>query len=426
MENVGDDQANWTYALQTCMIVGVVDLDEFIKGAEAWLEEHAQRRGQAVSRELRWGEGSDQVGILHNHTFEEERTLVDGARAWQQLKSDAGYGSITYPVEYGGAALAKEYENAFRQLERQYATPPIHEAISISANIVAPTILTLGDNEQKRRFVESLRRTDELCCQLFSEPGAGSDLGSIATRAESDGDEWVLNGQKVWTSGAGHADWGYLIARTNPDPTVPRQRALTAFVIDMRVPGVEVRPLRQMSGGSSFNEVFFTDARVSDSLRIGEVGAGWAAAMTTLGIERASGSGGGGGPEPFDWLVLLARHLGRDVDRIVRQGLANVYIDARVRAWTSNRARVSRTTGGVPGPEGSIGKLANTNGQQRIAAVASELLGPRLLADTGEWGTYAWSEFVLGAPGMRVAGGTDEIQRNTISERALGLPREPR
>jgi alkylation response protein AidB-like acyl-CoA dehydrogenase len=400
----------------------LMPLDEYAQKAEAWLDEHAERRGPRG--ELRWGVGSDNVAVFHNMTFEQERACIDDLRAWQRLKSDAGYGSITWPTQYGGTGLPPEYEATFTRLERMFVTPPTHEAVTISINIEAPTILALGTEAQKERYVESLRRCDELCCQFFSEPTAGSDLGSISMRAERDGDEWVVNGQKVWTSGAQYADFGYLITRT--DASLPRQRAFTAFMVAMDAPGVEVRPLRQMSGGSSFNEVFFTDVRIPDGERIGDVGAGWNAMMTTLGFERASSSGGGSGPDIIGRLKLLAHHVGRDDDPIVRQLIADLYIGSRVKAMTQRRAAAVRRAGGVPGPEGSLGKLAHTNWMQQVSHVVSVLLGPSLLADTGEWGTYAWSEFVLGTPGMRLGGGTDEIQRNTIAERALGLPREPR
>ena len=400
------------------------DLPEYIEKARAWLDEHAKRRQKRD--ELRWGAGSDQVAVFHNLPFDQERAHIEAIRAWQRVKSNAGYGSISWPREYGGAGLPREFEAAFRRLEREYVTPPGHEAVGISMNIEAPTILALGTEAQKQRFVASLRRTDELCCQLFSEPGAGSDLASISTRADRIDDEWVIHGQKVWTSGAQFADFGYLIARTHP--TAARQHAFTAFIVSMHAPGIEVRPLRQMSGGSSFSEVFFTGARVPDTGRLGEVGAGWSAMMTTLGFERTAAAGGlgSGGPDLFERLVLLARRLGRDTDPVVRQLIAKVYIDGRVRGLTNQRARARVAAGGVPGPEGSIAKLAYTNGLLQMSELASLLLGPRLATDTGEWGTFAWSEFVLGVPGLRLGGGTDEIQRNTIAERVLGLPREPR
>ena len=264
----------------------LMPIAEYAEKAEAWLDEHAERRGPGG--ELRWGVGSDNVAVFHNLTRDQERACIDELRAWQRLKSDAGYGSISWPVEYGGAGLPSAYESEFARLERLFVTPPSHEAVTISLSIETPTILTLGTDAQKERYVRPLRRCDELCCQLFSEPGAGSDLGSISIRAERDGDEWVISGQKVWTSGAQYADFGYVIARTDPD--APRQRAMTAFIVAMDAPGVDVRPLRQMSGGSSFNEVFFTEVRVPDSARVGDVGAGWHAMMTTLGFERSAAS----------------------------------------------------------------------------------------------------------------------------------------
>jgi alkylation response protein AidB-like acyl-CoA dehydrogenase len=397
-------------------------LAEYVEKAEAWLSEHAARRGPEGAPE--WGVGSDNVAVFHNLTQEEERACIDELRAWQRLKSDAGYGSISWPIEYGGAGLPRSYEGAFDRLERMFVTPAPHEAVTISLNIEAPSILALGSESQKQRWVASLRRGDELCCQLFSEPAAGSDLGSISLRAERDGDEWVLNGQKVWTSGAQYADVGYLIARTDPCP--PRQAAMTPFLVDLGAPGVEVRPLRQMSGGSSFNEVFFTDVRVADADRVGDVGAGWHAMMTTLGFERAASTGGTGGNDLFGRLVLLARHLGRDDEPVVRQLLADVYMERKVKSLTQRRAAERLRAGGVPGPEGSLGKLAYSNWLQQTSHVAAVLLGARLTADTGEWGTFAWTQLVNGAPGMRLGGGTDEIQRNTIAERVLGLPREPR
>lgn len=399
-------------------------LSEYLGCAETWLAGHVRRR--TPSAELLWGEGSDDVSLFRTLPPAEERALLERARRWQQIKSDAGYGSISWPVEYGGAGLPKAYETSFRHLEQGFEVPAGHEALGISMNIEAPTILALGSAEQKERLVKSLRRADEICCQLFSEPAAGSDLGSVGARAEADGDEWIINGQKVWTSGAQFADLGYLLARTDRD--APRQTGFTAFLVPMESPGVEVRPLRQMTGGASFSEVFLEDVRVPDTSRLGEVGGGWHAAMTTLGFERVASvlGGGGGSATALRLLILLARHVGRETDPVVRQELAKLHSLHAVRNFTYRRARDRVAVGGVPGPEGSLGKLAYTNALSHMTHVASLLLGPRLAADTAEWGTFSWSEFVLGAPGLRIAGGTDEIQRNTIAERILGLPREPR
>jgi len=399
-------------------------LERYVDRATDWLEGHAPRRPPA--EDLRWGEGPDDVALFKNLTFEGERDHIDEVRRWQALKSDGGYGSIAWPVEHGGAGLTRAHDQAFARLESDFVTPTGHEAVGITMNLVAPTILSVGTDEQKLRYLRPMRRTDEMWCQLFSEPGAGSDLAGLSTKAVRDGDTWVIDGQKVWTSGARYADFGYIICRT--DPSAPRHQGLTAFVLPMDAPGVEVRPLRQMSGGSSFNEVFFTGVRVADSGRLGSVGAGWSVAITTLGFERAaaSGGGGGGGGDLFDRLVLTARFVGRDQDPVIRQRLAAIYANGKLRALTRRRVTAAVKAGGVPGPEGSIGKLAWTEAIREMADLAAELLGPRFSADTGEWGTFAWTEFLNGVPGYRVAGGTDEIQRNIIAERALGLPREPR
>jgi alkylation response protein AidB-like acyl-CoA dehydrogenase len=402
---------------------GAPDLDTWTEQAADWLDAHCARRPPAA--ELRWGEGSDSVALFRNHTADEERDRVGALRAWQRQKSDAGYGSITWPEEHGGAGLTPAHERAFVALEREHVTPDGHESVGISLDLVGPTILTCGTDEQRARYLRPLRRSDEHWCQLFSEPGAGSDLASLSMRAERDGDGWRLTGQKVWTSGAHLADYGYILTRT--DPEAPRHAGLTAFLIDMHDPAVDVRPLRQMSGGSSFNEVFIDGLQVDDSHRLGDVGGGWRVAITTLGFERMAASrSSGGGADPFDLLLLTARSLGRDRDPVVRQGFANAWIGRRVRSLTMRRAAAALKAGGVPGPEGSIGKLAATRGLLQMTELASLVLGPLLAADTGTWGTYAWSEYVNGVPGFRIAGGTDEVQRNIVAERALGLPRESR
>ncbi len=280
---------------------------------------------------------------------------------------------------------------------------------------------------RKDRFVKALLRNDLLACQLFSEPGAGSDLAGLATKATRDGDEWILNGQKVWSSGAQFAEWGLAICRH--DPTVAKHKGMTAFLVPLRHPGVEVRPIRQMSGGSSFNEVFLSDARIPDSLRVGAVGDGWRVALTTLGFERGGdGSGGSGQKIGGSWAQVLgtARALGRTDDPVDRQDLARLFTHLRLLQYNGLRTAAQARAGQVPGPAGSIGRLQWTQGLTLTAEVISGILGARLTADTGEWGTYAWTEHVTGAPGYRIAGGSEEIQRNIIGERVLGLPLEPR
>ncbi|HMD91525.1 MAG TPA: acyl-CoA dehydrogenase family protein [Trebonia sp.] len=388
----------------------------FAAAARDWL---AARLRAAAPEQQGWGEGSDDLSVFHRLTPARERALLAAAMAWQQEKFDAGYGAITWPAEYGGAGLSAAHERAFSEVEAAFATPEGHETFAVTTALVAPTVAIFGTPGQRARFVRRFLRAEELCCQLFSEPGAGSDLAGLATRAERDGDEWVINGQKVWSSGAQFAAWGELIART--DPSVPKHAGMTAFLVPLDAPGVRVRPIRQMSGGSSFCEVFLTDVRVPDDLRLGAVGSGWKVALTTLGFERG-GSGGRGVGGSWERLLGLARWLGRTGDPVVRQQLASVYIHQRVRHMNASRAIAAAAAGQPPGPEGSIGKLLWVTGMTEIGQVAAGLLGARLTADTGEWGTFAWNDHILGSPGYRIAGGSDEIQRNIIAERVLGLP----
>ena len=401
-----------------------VDLDSYRVAARAWLAERLELRvAETADGDKPWGAGSDDVSVFHDLSFDDERDLLDRAMRWQQVKFDAGYGAITWPEEFGGSALPAVYERAFNEEEAAFETPPGHETFSVTMQLIAPTINIIGTDEQRERFVRRFIRAEELCCQLFSEPNAGSDLASLATRAERDGDDWVVNGQKVWSSGAQFAGWGELIARTDPD--VPKHAGLTAFLVPLDLPGVEVRPIRQLSGGSSFNEVFLTDVRLPDSLRLGAAGKGWMVALTTLGFERGAGAVRSIGGS-FSQALGLARWLQQAEDPTVRQQLADLYINHRITSLIAERSASSAARGESPGPEGSIWKLRWTQDLARTSAVVSHLLGARLTADSGEWGTFAWTDHILGSLGYRIAGGSDEIQRNIIGERVLGLPPEPR
>ena len=284
-----------------------------------WLEDHAARR--SVDDPPAWGDGSDTVAVYRNLTFDEERAHIDAARKWQQFKSDAGYGSIEWEPNMAVSGC-RRLCRAFADLEAQYVTPPSHEAITITLQLVGPTIRACGTDEQRHRFLRPLRRTDEMWCQLFSEPGAGSDLARLACRAEHDGDKWVIRGQKVWTSGSPVRRLGLPAVPHRPERT--EAPGLTAFLIPMHAPGVEIRPLRQMTGGSSFNEVFLDGLRVHDDLRLGGVGDGWRVAMTTLGFERVST---GDSEHVAFWtrVKMLAEHVGAGRDPVVRQRLATLY-----------------------------------------------------------------------------------------------------
>jgi alkylation response protein AidB-like acyl-CoA dehydrogenase len=400
---------------------GTTTEERFEEEAMAFLTANAEAR---PAERVRYGEGGDDVALFAERTAEEEAHEVAEAKRWAALVFDAGFGWITGPVEYGGRGLPASYHRRYAELEGRFRTPS-QACRGIGLGMVAPTILAHGTEEAKDRWLRPLWRGDAIGCQLFSEPGAGSDLASLQSRAVRDGDEWVLNGQKVWTSGAQYSDVGEIVCRTDPD--VEKHRGLSAFLVDMRSPGVEVRPLRQMTGGASFNEVFFTDVRVPADHLLGDVNGGWTVALTTLMNERAAiggGSGGVGTGGLLERLVVTARHLDRTSDPLVRQQIADAYTHLQVARWTNARALASIRAGQIPGPELSIAKLALTENLLRVAALAASVLGPRLTADSGEWGTYTWSTFVLGVPGMRIAGGSDEVMHNIIGERVLGLPKD--
>jgi alkylation response protein AidB-like acyl-CoA dehydrogenase len=399
----------------------VESVDAFRERARRWLDGRASR--VTAEQALRWGEGEFSVVVFHDATDAEERAVLEAYQVWDRDKRAAGFGAIAVPVEHGGLGLTAAHDAAFRELESQYDVPRDHEVISVTSKLIAPTIDEFGTAEQRERWCRRFFQIEEFCCQLFSEPGAGSDLAGLACKAVRDGDEWVLDGQKVWTSTARISQYGFAICRTDPD--VPKHAGMTAFLVPIDTAGVEVRPIKQMSGGASFNEVFLSGVRVPDTMRIGDVGGGWKVALTVLGHERStSGSSRRGGG--FDELVLLARHLGRTGDPLIRQDLARAYELKKVREWVRAGAAARAKATGSSGPGGSITKLMWTIAMAHTSDLAGRLLGASLTADTGEWGTFAWNEHVLGAPGYRIAGGTDEIQRNIIGERVLGLPGEPR
>jgi alkylation response protein AidB-like acyl-CoA dehydrogenase len=403
-------------------------VEQFTAEARAWLDANAKRKSDGEGLDQVWGVGEFSVSVFHALTADEERALLHQIMAWNQLKATKGYHAITWPVEYGGLGLGKEHGRAFARLESEYETPGGHETISVTTGLIAPTIRAFGTPEQKAAHIPGFLRTDSLCAQLFSEPGAGSDLAALGCRAVRDGDEWVVNGQKVWSSGALFSQWGELIARSDVDAV--KHKGMTAFIVPLDLPGIEVRPIKQMSGGSSFNEVFFNDVRVPDSMRLGPVGEGWKVALTTLGFERDhSASGGGGGSRvggTWKQLLATAEAMGVTGDPRIRQKLMDVYMHHRIESFVNRRAADLRRAGQDAGPEGSLGKILWTEGMRTMSDAVSAVLGAKLVADTGEWGTYEWAEHVLGAPGYRIAGGSDEVQRNILGERVLGLPGEPR
>ena len=399
-----------------------ISLETFESQARSFLEGNAARKEE--EKKFIWGEGSDKVGLFDERTRDREREDLAKAQAWRATKFDAGFGWITGPTSHGGRELPYAYQRSWDSLESRYLVPN-QSFFTIGLGMVAPTILAHASDAARQAYLTKMYRGEIVGCQLFSEPGAGSDLASLQTRAERDGDEWIINGQKVWTSGAHYSDIGEIICRT--DPNQPKHRGLTGFVVDMRAPGVEVRPLRQMTGGASFNEVFFTDVRVRDDQRLGDVNNGWNVALTTLMNERAAiGAGGGGGGVGglMTRAIEMARHYGLSTDPLIRDQLVDVIINMRVANYNNQRAMDKIKAGQLPGPEMSLAKLTGTMNTTRLANLVASILGPRLVADSGEWGTYAWSQLVLGSPGGRIAGGSDEVMRNIVAERVLGLPKD--
>ena len=397
-----------------------LSVDEYAAEARTFLNANAERKES--KKKFVWGEGSDNVSMFEERSRESELEMLRKAKEWQAKRFDHGFTWITGPSEYGGAGLTNAHERAYNAVEREYKTPPLG-AFQIGLGMVAPTILAHASQSARDTYLRAMWRGDIVGCQLFSEPGAGSDLASLQSKAERDGDEWVVTGQKVWTSGAQYSDIGEIICRT--DVGLPKHKGLTGFIVDMHAPGIEIRPLRQMTGGASFNEVFFNEVRVPDDHRLGDVNNGWNVALTTLMNERASiGSTDGSETSMHTRLLEMVRHFGLDQDPIVREMLADLYINTKVAGFTTQRATDKMRAGQMPGPEMSIGKMALVNNQKRLNDLIAHVLGAKLVVDTGEWGTYSWSQLLLGAPGMRIAGGSDEVMRNIVGERVLGLPKD--
>ncbi len=344
------------------------------------------------------------------------------AKPWQARLADEGWAGITWPVDSGGRGGTPSEQAIFTEEAAKLGLAA--NAFAVGIAMAGPTIIAHGTDEQRQRFLPPLQRGDEVWCQLFSEPGAGSDLAGLSTRAVRDGDEWVVNGQKVWTSGAHYSDLGILLARTDLDQ--PKHRGITYFLVDMHSPGIEVRPLRQMTGASHFSEVFFTDVRIPHDRVLGEVDGGWGVAMTTLANERTMMGGGSSGPVTTD-LIELARAHGVDQEPVVRQGLAASWSRAQVMTYLGYRSRTRASQGLPPGPEASVRKVFaawNLKRNGELAMAIQGASGMLLDGDAPEGGR--WQQSFLGAPSIRIAGGSDEIQRNVMGERVLGLPAEPR
>jgi alkylation response protein AidB-like acyl-CoA dehydrogenase len=387
----------------------------FRKKARAWLEQNAEVRKPDEP-------GTDEL------SEREDKGAIDAAKAWQAKKFDQGWAVLTWPKEYGGQALSRVESVVWNQEESKFKTPV--NIYGIGHGMLGPTIMAHGTPEQKAKYLRDMARGQVVWCQLFSEPAAGSDLAGLRTSAVRDGDDWVLNGQKIWSTGAQYCDWGMIVTRS--DPNAPKHAGLTYFIVDMKSKGIEIRPIKQINGGSGFHEVFFKDTRVPESNRLGAVGDGWRVALTTLMNERVA-IGGGAGSGRFRDLLAVARKARRNgrpaiEDSAVRQRLADFYITSKGLQYTGMRTLSALSQGQTPGPEGSIGKAVGAPLGQQMAAFALELMGSigALHDEATVPGEGMWQDAYLGSPGLRIAGGTDEILKNIIAERVLRLPPEVR
>jgi len=375
-----------------------------------------------------WLEQNAPKSVTRPGDLMEDSNDMQGSRDWQRKKAEAGYACITWPKEWGGAGGASWQSVIFGQEEAKYPTPG--NPFAIGLGMCVPTIMTAGNEVDKQRFVRPAALGEEIWCQLFSEPSGGSDAAAARTRAVKQGDEWVINGQKVWTSGAHYSDFGLLLARTDPD--VPKHKGLTMFWIDMKSPGIEVRPIHQMSGASNFNEVYFSDLKIKDSQRVGGVGEGWRVAVVTLMNERLSVGGGGSG-SGHSRVLKLARDIstlaGPSIkDSGLREKIADWFVQAEGLKYTTFRTMTALSRGQTPGPESSIGKVVSASLMQDMANTALELEDQFGIINDPKLAPLAaaFQTSLMGAPGMRIAGGTDEILRNIIAERVLGMPQDIR
>ncbi len=380
--------------------------------ARAWLDDHADLLDPDSLAEMR---------TYRARTEEEDEAILADARAWQRRKAEAGWAAPTWPAEFGGRGLSPLLAGVFATEESRYDVAG--RMFSVGTDMVGPTVIEWGTDEQRAHLLPRILRADDIWCQLFSEPGAGSDLAGLSTRAVRDGDEWIVTGQKVWTSGAHYSDKGILLARTDAD--VPKHRGITAMVVDMRAPGVDVRPLRQIDGAIHFNEVFLDEVSVPVADTIGPVGSGWGVALTMLANERASI--GGGGMYSFDQVAQLARAMGRVQEPVVRQRLADLYTRDQILRFLGYRVRTSAATGRPPGPESSVMKLAVSARYETGGDLVVELEGPAgMLTDGDAPYDGRFQDLFMAQWAPRIGGGTDQVQRNIIGERVLGLPGDVR
>jgi acyl-CoA dehydrogenase len=389
----------------------------FRKEVRTWLDANAKKRS---------GKREIDPDDMENGAANE----MGASKAWQKTKAKAGYARITWPKGMGGIGGTPMQSIIFSQEEAKYDVAN-GGPFAIGLGMCIPTLMAYGDEEAKKRYVWPAVQGDEIWCQLFSEPAGGSDVANLRTKAEKNSDgTWTINGSKIWTTGAQFSDYGIILTRT--DPNVPKHKGLTMFYINMKQPGVDIRPIKQASGGSGFNEIFFTDIKVQDNQRLGAVGQGWTVALTTLMHERLAVGGGQGGGLDVPQLMQLARTLELEdgpaiKNAAVRDKIADWYVRSAGLRYTTFRTMTALSRGQQPGPEASIAKIVVASKLQDLSAFAMDL--------EGEAGVLQGSEAPMGgafqggwlsSPGLRIAGGTDEILRNIIAERVLGLPQDIR
>ena len=364
------------------------------------------------------------TGIHLSEPDPRDKETISQNKAFQGKLAEAGLAGLTYPKEYGGAGLTKEHETIWREAYSNY--PEMTTQLTISHGMCLPMLSEYGSEEQKEKYLADNIAARTVWCQMFSEPGAGSDVASLQTRAELDGDEWIINGQKVWTTLAHVCDYGVLIARTNPE--VSKHAGISMFIVDMNDPAVEIRPIHQIDGGMHFNEVFFTDLRIPKDSLLGPLHDGWRLATSMLMYERVAigtGSTGGITTPHAKRLIEHAQKAGNITNPVIRQKLMKLYSEETAKSLVSMRTRAELQAGKTPGPGGSLGKLHGSKILRDVRSLINDVVGIETDAwsegDRGQW----WGRLVLGSFQASIAGGTDEIQKNIIGDRVLGLPREP-
>lgn len=400
------------------LIDAATSVADAVTAVRAWAHEHVP---------VAWREAGERGGAA---AIRAVRTRQEYAE-WYPVFGLSGLVVPTWPAEYGGLGVSVDVARA---IDGELAPYNLGRLNPLGLNLCAPALFAHGTDEQRLRFLPPIVRNEERWCQLFSEPGAGSDLASLATRATRDGDEWLVTGQKVWTTWAHESEYAVLLART--DATVSKRKGITYFLLELDQAGVDIRPLRHITGEADFNEVFLDGARVPDAQRVGDVGDGWRVANATLSSERqmVAGAGSGGvdriGGLGVEHALDLAVKRGRSSEPVLRQRLAALFTEERIRGWTNQRVRAGLAAGRPPGPGSSVGKIHSGEVNQRLQLLATDLLGADAMAWASDADGYDASlphevHGMLRSRANTIEGGTSEVNRNIVGERVLGLPREP-